>query len=464
MNAMIPTIVIVLVIYFAAMVVIGWMGRSKASNFEGYLSMGRSAGVLLLMGGAIGGQIGNGFVVGGAAEGSVSGLAGAAYGLACALSTVLVAVFLNNFIYNNGYMSMADYTRKRYHNEIPGTIYDLSTAISSVGLIAGQIMAGKALFEALGLPGNVGAVAIALVVLMYSQLSGLWGAFATSVIQTGVILVGLISTTAILFSRGALGDMNAAIKAGSLAKSSLDFSGLSAAGFAGMMLPLLLGMVTDQPSYQRINSAKSAKISRVACYLSCIVMIPLALMPAFIGSYGSFKYGATGSSAFFDVILLELPAVVCALIIAAVLAAVMSTIDCGLITMSTVLTRDIWQGTLKKNPTEAQLKKITLAVNIGFMFTSTALALSASSILGLLNSVYSFLAAACFVPFVGGVMWKKGTAGGAVSASVAGIAAVLISWIPGVVFPFGNIIPGSIFPVIPSAAAYIIVSLCTKKR
>ena len=88
-----------------------------------------------------------------------------------------------------------DYTRKRYHNEIPGTIYDLSTAISSIGLIAGQIMAGKALFEALGLPGNVGAISIAVVVLLYSQLSGLWGAFATSVIQTGVILVGLVATT-----------------------------------------------------------------------------------------------------------------------------------------------------------------------------------------------------------------------------------------------------------------------------
>lgn len=190
-------------------------------------------------------------------------------------------------------------------------------------------------------------------------------------------------------------------------------------------------------------------------------MIPLALMPAFIGSYGSFKYGATGNSAFFDVILMELPAVVCALIIAAVLAACMSTIDCGLITMSTVLTRDIWQGTLKKTPTEAQLKKITLGVNIGFMVTSTALALSASSILGLLNSVYSFLAAACFVPFVGGVAWKRGTAMGAVAASIVGVATVLISW-TGIVFPLGNIIPSGIFPVIPSAIAYIIVSLCTK--
>lgn len=460
-QAIIPTIVVVLVIYFAAMVFIGWMGRSKASNFEGYLSMGRTGGVLLLMGGAIGGQIGNGFVVGGAAEGAASGLAGSAYGIACALSLILVALFLNDFIYNNGYMSMADYTRQRYHSEVPGTIYDLSTAISSIGLIAGQIMAGKALFEALGLPGTVGAIAIAVVVLLYSQLSGLWGAFATSVVQTGVIIVGLVATTIVLISRGAIGEMNTAIQAGELAGSSLDMSGLSASGFAAMMLPLLFGMVTDQPTYQRINSAKSAETSKIACYLSCIIMIPLALMPAFIGSFGAYKYNASGNSAFFDVILNELPAIVCALIIAAVLAAVMSTIDCGLITMSTVLTRDIWQGALHKNPSEKQLKKITLVINILFMGSSTILALSSGSILGLLNSVYSFLAAACFVPFVGGIVWKKADAKSAIAASVVGVLTVLISWIPGVTFPLGNIIPSGLFPIIPSAMAFILVGLFT---
>lgn len=369
----------------------------------------------------------------------------------------MVALFLNDFIYNGNYMSMADYTRERYKNEIPGTIYDLSTAISSIGLIAGQIMAGKALFEALGLPGNIGAIAIAVVVLIYSQMSGLWGAFATSVIQTGIILIGLIATTGVLIGNGAMSEMQAAIEAGTIAPSALNFSGLAAAGFAGMMLPLLLGMVTDQPTYQRVNSAKSAKISRIACYLSFLVMIPLALMPAFIGSYGAYAYGATGSSAFFDVILNELPAIACALIISAVLAAVMSTIDCGLITMSTVLTRDIWQGALKKNPSEEELKKITLGVNIGFMLVSTILAISASSILGLLNSVYAFLAASCFVPFVGGVFWKGGTAKGAVAASIAGLITVVVSWM-GVNYPLPVI-----FPIIISAIAYIIVSLATKQ-
>ena len=457
---MIATIVIVLVLYFGSMVAIGFMGRDKASNFEGYLSMGRSAGVLLLMGGAIGGQIGNGFVVGGAAEGASVGMAGCAYGLACAFSLLVTAFLLNDFIYKGGYMSMTDYTRQRYHNEIPGVIYDLSTAISSIGLAAGQIMAGKALFEALGLPGNVGAIAIAVVVLLYSQLSGLWGAFATSVVQTGVITVGLVVTTLVLIGKGAIGDMQAAISAGALPASSLNFSGLSAAAFAGMMLPLLLGMVTDQPTYQRINSAKSAKISRIACYLSCLVMIPLALMPAFIGSYGHFKYGVTGNGAFFDVIMHELPAIACALIIAAVLAAVMSTIDCGVITMSTVLTRDIWQGALKKNPSEAQLKKITLIINIAYMGSATVLALSSSSILGLLNSVYSFLAASCFVPFVGGVFWKRGNAIGAAASSLVGVVTVLITNM-GFTLPGSGIIPGAILPIIPSAIAYVVVSLVT---
>ena len=46
---MIPTIVIVLVIYFAAMVGIGWYGRNRSETFETYLNMGRSGGVILLM-------------------------------------------------------------------------------------------------------------------------------------------------------------------------------------------------------------------------------------------------------------------------------------------------------------------------------------------------------------------------------------------------------------------------------
>lgn len=57
---------IVVVIYFLAMIGIGWYGRRFAKNFDSYLSMGKSGGVLLLIGSCVGTNIGNGFVVGGA--------------------------------------------------------------------------------------------------------------------------------------------------------------------------------------------------------------------------------------------------------------------------------------------------------------------------------------------------------------------------------------------------------------
>lgn len=453
---MITTIVVVLVIYFAAMVGIGVYGSRYSKDFSGYLSMGRQGGLLLIMGGAIGAHIGNGFVVGGAAEGASLGLTGAAYGLACASSYIFTAFFLSDFIHKGGYMSLAEYTHKRYTNDVPGIVYDLATAISSFGLAASQIIAGKALFEALGLNGTIGAIAIAVVVLAYSQLAGLWGAFATSVVQTGIILVGLVLTTVVLLSGGAVETISNAIDAGTVPDTFLTLKGMSGVAWIVMVVPVWLGMITDQPTFQRVNSAKSAWTSKLAHIISAVLMVPLAIMPAFIGAYGAAAYGAEGSSSFFVVVMNKLPAIVAAILIAAALAAVMSTVDCGIITMSTVLTRDIGQNVMHKEFSEKQLSKITVVLNVVFIGISTILALNAGSIVDLLNSVYSFLAAACFVPFVGGIIWKRGNTAGAIAASVVGVLVVVVSWL-GVSFPLA-----SIFPILPSAIAFVVVSLVTK--
>ena len=451
---MLATIIIVVTIYFLAMVGIGWYGRRYSNTFEGYLSMGKSGGLLLLIGSCIGSNIGNGFVVGGAGQGAAVGLAGSAYGIACACTALVTGLFLSDFIYKHQYGSLAEFTRERYHSEIPGLVYDIATAVSSFGLVAGQLMAGKALFEALGLPGIFGVLAIAIVVFLYSQLAGLWGAYATSVVQTGIIMLGLLLTTFVLLGKGAVETIKVAQAAGKAPASALNFKGMSLAGFLAMMLPVVLGMVTDQNVFLRVNSAKNAKTAKWSHLLSFLLMIPLAIMPAFIGSYGNAVYGANGDTAFFDVIMNELPAVVCAIIVAAILAAVMSTIDCGFATMGSVITRDIFLGTMHKDLSEKQLSKITIVINIIFIAVSVVLALTASSILDLLNSFYSFLAAACFVPFVGGILWKKGTAKGAIAASLIGALCVVLGWI-GVPMPS----LAGFFPCIPGAIAFVLISL-----
>ena len=175
MNSMMITIIIVMAVYFVAMIAISWMGKKYATNFSDYLSAGRSAGIALIVGGAMGAHLGNGLVVGGGGEGAAVGLSGAVYGLGCCLSYVFLAFLLNKFVYQNGYLSLADFLRKRYDNELPAQVYNIVTVLSYLGILGSQLMAGKALFEAMGMNGVVGVFIIAIVVFLYSQISGLWG-------------------------------------------------------------------------------------------------------------------------------------------------------------------------------------------------------------------------------------------------------------------------------------------------
>ena len=154
-------------------------------------------------------------------SGAEMGIGGIWYGIGCALSYVVLSFTINDFLYKKGYISLSDFLRERYGDRITTLVYSLSTAFSFIGNMAAQIMAGKALFIALGLDGNVGAVVITIVVLLYSQIAGLWGAFATSVVQTGIILLGLIGTTIFVLMQGGVGAIVEAVESGALPKSFL---------------------------------------------------------------------------------------------------------------------------------------------------------------------------------------------------------------------------------------------------
>ncbi|MEM5781458.1 MAG: sodium:solute symporter family protein, partial [Lawsonibacter sp.] len=91
----ITLLIVVLGIYFAGMVGIGLVGRKYAATYDSFVSAGRNAGVLMIIGSAVGSQIGNGFVVGGAGAAASSGISGAWYGIACGLGYLGIAVVLN---------------------------------------------------------------------------------------------------------------------------------------------------------------------------------------------------------------------------------------------------------------------------------------------------------------------------------------------------------------------------------
>ena len=450
-------LIIVLVVYFAAMVGIGLVGRKYAKSYDSFISAGKQAGVLMIIGSAVGSQIGNGFVVGGAGGGAATGLSGAWYGIACGLGYLVIAVVLNKIVYAKGFISLPEFLEDRYGDKVTSVVFSLATIFSYIGNIAAQIIAGSALFQAFGLDGRLGAIVITLVVLAYSSLSGLWGAYATSVVQVFIIMVALVVTAILVLTGGGIEVINNAISSGSVPSDYWDLGNVGFSSIIVTVASVCLAALCDQQTVQRINSAKSEKASLAAHILSAIICIVLAFLPVLIGMYGASVYGITDNSVFFTVALNKLPPLVSAIAIAAVIAAIMSTIDSMLIGFSTVMLKNIYKGMINPSVSDEALKKGDTWISIAVCVISLLLSFQFTNIISLLSNTYLFLSACCLVPFIGGLFWKRGTARGAVASSIVGLVLVILSMTKILVLPLLDLTPIAIAIVV-----YVVVSLTDK--
>ena len=449
---------IVLVAYFGVMIAVGFLGRKYADSYDSFISAGRNCGTLMIIGSAVGSQIGNGFVVGGAGGGAATGLSGAWYGIACGLGYLCIGLLLNKVIYKKGYISLPEFLEERYGDKKVSVVFSVATVCSYIGNIAAQIMAGSALFKAFGLSPVLGAVVITIVVLLYSSMSGLWGAFATSVIQVGIILVALIATFIVVIANGGIGLINAAIASGAAPADYWSLGNQGASYIIVMIGSVCLAALCDQQTVQRINSAKSEKASFNAHMWATLICVVCALLPAIIGMYGFAVYGDTSNSVFFTVAINNMPSVVGAIIIAAVIAAIMSTIDSMLIGFSTVALKNIYKGMINPNVSDKTLKRGDLIVSVVVCAIALILSFSSDSIIGLLENTYLFLTACCLVPFVGGLFWKKGTAKGALISSIVGLVLVLLSLCN--IYSLPNM---DLMPIGVAIIVYVVVSLVDKE-
>lgn len=453
-------IIVVLAVYFIVMIGIGLMGRKHATNFSDYLSAGHSSGIILVAAATAGMDIGNGLVVGGAAEGSTVGFSGIAYGVGCALGVVVCVIILNDFVYKNGYAYLSEYLRERYTGDALPIIYNIVTLMALFGTVGAQLMAGKAVFEAYNIDGRIGVIAIAVCVLLYSHISGLWGSYATSAMQTLIIVIALISVTIIIIKNGGIAVIQDAVNSGELDKSFVSATrGYSCSTWVAYVVPTMLGIMTSSLIFMRIESAKDAKTAKIGQLVGAVLILIAAMIPVFIGMYGRAKYGIEGNAAFIKVVSITMPPIIVAIIVVAIIAAVMSTVDANYILMSRILLKEIYMEHINDGVSEKTLSRLTLLCNILVTVVGVLLALEATSIVSLLSKLYVLGTSSILVPFLGGRIWKKGTKEGAVASSVIGIIASLLQLSGIINLPFY-----AITLVIPGLVVYVVVSIATGKK
>jgi SSS family solute:Na+ symporter len=188
-----------------------------------------------------------------------------------------------------------------------------------------------------------------------------------------------------------------------------------------------------------------------------------ALAGAVIGTAAKVLYPKLPSAdtAFATIVKDELPVGVRGLVLAAALAAVMSTSSGALIACATVANNDIWsrlRGAVRRDTAddhdEVKGNRAFILV-MGIAVICTAIALN--NVVEALTVAYNLLVGGLLVPILGGLLWKRGTAHGALASVAVGGLAVI-----GLMATYGILANEPVYyGLLLSLAAYVIVSLAT---
>ena len=450
-------VVLVLILYAAAMVVMGAHFKRSAdrgSVRESVLGRGK-ASFWVLLGSGVGMQVGSGFVIGGAEYGAIYGISGAWYGIGCGLSYIAAALLICRLVYRNGFVSLADYFERRYQGVAIRLIYNVITTLSAIAMMAGQLLAGRAIFQVVGLPSRMGGIVTAVISLVYTVSTGMLGTMAMGALQSAVILAGIVAALASTAGEFGFAFLRENLPAASFSPMPFDLEFL-----VSLTVPTILCALVQQGMIQRVSSGKSERTSFFSCLYGGILVLPIALIPPLLGMFGTvFFPELPASSVMIQLLLVKLPVVIGAVILAAVICAVVGACNAVYISTATVILHDVYHGILRCEEDSGRDRKIVMLADLVVCLIGIFLALAMDDIIQVLMMGYILVSSGCIVPFFGGLIWKHGSTQGALVSMCAGILAAVLDMADLIHLPYL-----SITSVLISAVFFIAASLAFPEK
>ena len=380
-----------------------------------------------------------------------------------ALSFIIIGGRILKLSRERQYVTPSDFVSDRYRSPLLKLVFSGILVLFTLPYIAIQTIAsGKSLNSLTGMPYLTGALLITLFIALYVGLGGLRSIAWTDVIQ-GVMMVIFTLVAFFIIARGAGGFVGVHEK---LLETNPEH--LSRPGAGEVMLPgiwigyLVLWFFADPmfpQLFQRFIAAKDENSLRWTVILYPIITTGLFFLTVSIGVIGKAVFPnlpAEQTDTIFPLLLKTYTGeVLSALLLTGSLAALMSTLDSQLLTVTSIITRDFPHPRLPGRLYSRLI--ISLLALTGFIIAINPPA----TILGFINKT-TFNGLAVLAPTIlGGLYWKRGNTYGALGSILVGEVLVML-------FYFSVLAVPGILPVIPiltaTILAYTVISLLTPGR
>nr|WP_233841648.1 sodium:solute symporter [Streptomyces microflavus] len=331
----------VIVVYLAGMLAMGWWGMRRARSKAEFLVAGRRLGPWMYSGTMAAIVLGGASTIGGVGLGYQYGLSGAWMVLTIGLGLLALSVFFSARIARLKVYTVSEMLDLRYGGRagiISGVVmwaYTLMLAVTST-------IAYATIFDVLfDVNRTVAIVLGGAIVVAYSTLGGMWSITLTDMVQFVVKTVGvlLLLLPIAVVKAGGFSEMKA-----QLPTEYFDPLGIGGETIFTYVLIYTFGMLIGQDIWQRVFTARSDRTARWGGTVAGTYCLVYAIAGAVIGTAAKVMYPnlASADAAFATIVKDELPVGVRGLVLAAALAAVMSTSSGALIACATVANNDIW--------------------------------------------------------------------------------------------------------------------------
>lgn len=428
---------LVVFVYFAltfgVAIVAGIRERKQGETSTGYFLAGRDSGWFIIGGSLFASNIGSEHLVGLAGTGAASGVAVGQFEILASLILLVLGWIFVPFYLSSGVFTMPEFLERRYSSGARWYLAIISIIAYVLTKISVTIAAGGIVFEALmGINFWTGALVVVVITGIYTIFGGLRAVLYTDLMQMFVLIGGAIVVTLIgLSALGGWDALTAQVEPSFFSlwrpMSDPDFP------WTGILFgaPILAVWYwcTDQFIVQRVLAAKDlSEARRGTIFAGFLKLLPLFIfvLPGIV-AYALAKQGklvlAASDQALPTLVRTLMPVGLKGLVVAGLLAALMSSLSSVFNSTSTLVTLDVYKK-LRPQATEKQLVwfgQVSTAVLVAFgLAWIPIMKLVSAQLYQYLQSVQAYISPPIAAVFLIGILWKRVNSQGAMAALLSG--------------------------------------------
>lgn len=368
---------VIAALYVCALLFLGWRGyrRRQVGSVSDFYLAGSSLGVVVLFATLYATQYSGNTFLGYTGQAYRVGF-GWTFSIGMMMTVVIVyqlfAPSLHRDAHRFGLVTPADWLRHRFGSQRIATLASLIMAIALLNYLYAQFIAlGHFVAGASGgeIPYWVGVVAFGLVIAVYESLGGMRSVAWTDVVQGSMLFVGMAIVVVMAWPQ--IGSLASIVDQLRVTQPALvePPTWRECGGWLSSMVLLGVGGAMYPHAIQRIYAARNARVLRRS--LRAMIFMPLAttMVVLFVGIAAHGVLDPTANLPVDRVMPAFLAAVAgaggiaewaTALVLVGALAAMMSTADSALLSLSSIVTVDlVGAGRGRSEVDQARIAKIS---------------------------------------------------------------------------------------------------------